>query len=272
MPNPNRNQDSNDPCVWVQAGVLSFRACHRGFDCENCELFHAIRGTEHNLEASGPGRCAPRRAERPGKPAARALPREVEALVSAYLCRLTEGCDVHLDLPYSPGHFWLRETGADEVLLGFDCQTLRILFPIEDFILPKVGVWIKRGEPLGWIQRGHLALPLPSPISGEVLEINQDLVEEIKREGFPQEQRRWLIQVRPHEPLADVPELLKGQSMLRWYQRKLSLVREYLSDAMEPCAVTGETLNDGGKLNPNLEEVLGSDTFRDLLERLFQEL
>ncbi|MFO7972689.1 MAG: hypothetical protein R6U40_13205, partial [Desulfobacterales bacterium] len=42
--------------------------------------------------------------------------------------------------------------------------------------LPGPGVWLKRGEAMGWIQRGHLALPLPAPISGEVLEVNHALV------------------------------------------------------------------------------------------------
>lgn len=268
----NRKDLQAPPCVWVQAGVLSYRPCHRDFDCESCELFHALRGPVEGRETSGETRSSATPEGASGSLNTRMIGSDVEGEVSAFLDQLAEGCDLHLDLPYSPGHFWLKEMAQGEVLVGFDCQMLRVLFPVEGFILPKPGTWLKRGEAMGWIQRGHLALPLPSPMSGEVLEVNHALVAEIQEQGFPVSQARWLIRLRPHEPLADIPELLRGSSMLSWYQRKLHLVREYLLNAVDPGVHTGETLNDGGELNRNLEEVLGADPFRELLDRLFQDL
>jgi glycine cleavage system H lipoate-binding protein len=193
-----------------------------------------------------------------------------EKTASTYLGQLTEGCDLHLDLPYSTGHFWLQEEGPDRILLGFDCQTLRLLYPVEDFRLPDPGVWVKRGEPMGWVIRGKLAIPLPAPMSGEVLDVNHLLVNEVKEGGFPRSTQQWLIRLRPHEPLADVPDLLRGEAMLSWYQKKLTLVHSYLLNAVDSCAAAGETMNDGGAVNRNLEEVLGPDAFRELLGRLFR--
>lgn len=272
MSNLNRKDLQAPPCVWVQAGVLSYRPCHRDFDCESCELFHALRGPVEDREAPGETRPFGTAGEDHRRAKTERVFSDVEGEASALLTQLTEGCDLHLDLPYSPGHFWIKEVAGGEVLLGFDCQTLRILFPVEGFILPGPGVWLKRGEAMGWIQRGHLALPLPAPISGEVLEVNHALVAEIEERGFPASQARWLIRLKPHEPMADIPELFRGQSMLNWYQRKLHLVREYLLNAVNAGVPTGETLNDGGELNRNLEEVLGADSFRELLDRLFQDL
>lgn len=272
MSNSSRGSPQDSPCVWVQAGVLSYRPCHRNFECERCELYHALQGpVESSGERRGEDAHEIRGAERSGT-GHRKVGSEMEGVISAYLGQLTEGCDLHLDLPYSPGHFWIREVSDEEILVGFDCQTLRILFPVEDFVLPRPGVWLKRGEAMGWIQRGHLVLPLLAPLSGEVTEVNHALVEEIKKDGFPGVQPRWLIRLKPHEPLNDVPELIQGGAMLGWYQKKLNLVREYLADAADPGVATGETLNDGGELNRNLEEVLGTDSFQELLDRLFQEL
>jgi glycine cleavage system H lipoate-binding protein len=267
-----QSTDPDIPCVWVQAGVLSYRPCHRNFECDGCELFHAIQGPGPRGEERG----ATERSDSSDRDLGTrhrvgTHGSEAESVVRAYLGHLTEGCDLHLDMPYSPGHFWLHEVSRDEILLGFDCQMLRILYPIDDFILPKPGTWIERGEAMGWIQRGHLALPLPAPISGEVQEVNQSLMIEIKENGFPLSRGRWLLRVQPHEPMDDIPELIRGQEMLGWVQRKLNLVREYLLDAAEPDPVTGRTMNDGGELNRNLESVLGSDAFRDLLDRLFRE-
>lgn len=256
-------------CVWVHAGVLSYRPCHRNFECEACGLYRALRGPGpgmEELERDDPfgswelesGGATPN-AEGP-----------TERTASTYLGQLTEGCDLHLDLPYSPGHFWLQEEEGDRMLLGFDCQTLRLLYPVEKLRLPDPGVWVKRGEPMGWVIRGDLVIPLPTPLSGEVLDVNHPLVGEIEQWGFPRSTQQWLVRLRPHEALADVPDLLRGESMLSWYQKKLRLVHSALLKAVDSCVATGETMNDGGALNRNLEEVLGPDAFRELVGRLFK--
>jgi glycine cleavage system H protein len=252
------------------AGVLNYRRpCHRNYECEECELYQALQGFGLGKEA-GVGKSSPRTRE--SGTGDRVGERALDEMVSAYIVQLTEGCDLHLDRPYSSGHFWIKEEGPEEVLLGFDCQTIRIIFPLDDFLLPKPGFWIRRGEPMGWIQRGHLTLPLRSPISGEVLEVNESLIQELKEDGFPRSQIRWLIRLRPHEPTTDIPGLLRGESMLAWYQKKLGLVRSYLRAAVDPGVDAGTTLNDGGELNRNLEQVLGPHSFREMLDRLFQEL
>jgi len=258
------------PCVWVLAGVLCHRICDRGYECEGCDLHRALSGTGFEEGAAVDLRrkmAGEKWAESPSEEDPR------EELVSTYVDRLTEGCTLHLDRAYSTAHFWVQERPGDEALLGFDCQTVRVLFPVTDFLLPRPGIWLKRGEAMGWLQRGHLILPLISPISGEVLEVNQPLVEELKLYGFPQKESRWFIRVALHEGLEDVPGLLRGEAMLHWYEGKLALLADYLRTALsagpdgEPQV--GITLNDGGEPNLNLEEVLGSVAFQELLDRLF---
>lgn len=251
MPRPPLDNPQESICVWVSAGVLNYRRpCHRDYECDGCDLFRALQGVGKPLPT----------------PSAQA-----DWMVSAYIVQLAEGCDLHLDRPYTSGHFWIKEEADDEVLLGFDCHTIRVLFPVDDFILPKPGVWLRRGETMGWIQRGHRAIPLRSPMSGEVLEVNSGMVSEVKEVGFPVSQQRWLIRLKPHEPLGDIPGLLQGESMLTWYQRKLGLVHDFLRAALEPDPDATPTLNDGGELNRDLEKVLGSEPFREMLDALFRD-
>jgi glycine cleavage system H protein len=288
------------PCVWVTAGVLSYRPCHREYDCDGCELYHALRGPGPEAEVASTVEEAPyaatsarerepregaaasseRRAAdvtTPGPtrsviPPAPEEDRAYHQAVSAYLTRLTGGCNLHLDRPYTPGHLWIIEEDG-EVKVGLDCQTLRVLYPLDDFTLPRPGVWLKRGETMGWVQRGHLILPLTAPISGEVIEVNEALVDEIRRLGFPEKAAPWLLRLAPREPLDAVPDLLTGESMLHWYEGKLALLRNFLEVAVsldpEVQEAVGPTLNDGGEPNLNLEEVLGPTLFQQLLERLF---
>jgi len=258
------------PCVWVLAGVLCHRICDRGYECEGCELHQALRG-----KGFEDGADVDLRMKVAGKEWVRSASGEElrEDLVSTYLDKLTEGCALHLDRAYSTAHFWIQERSEDEALLGFDCQMVRVLFPVTDFLLPRPGIWLKKGEAMGWLQRGHLILPLISPVAGEVLEVNQPLVEELKRYGFPRKESRWFIRISLHERLEETPGLLRGEAMLHWQEEKLALLADYLRKALtmgpDGDHQVGTTLNDGGEANINLEEVLGSGPFQELLDRLF---
>jgi glycine cleavage system H lipoate-binding protein len=255
------------PCVWVLAGVLNHRPCHRGYECEGCDLHRALGG-EEKPSPKDEIRLPPGHDVVPGPTHDSAHP--AEKTVSAYLIHLAADCPVHLDRAYTTQHFWVRKDPSGEVCLGLDCQNLRILFPVEDLVLPRAGVWVKRGEAMGWILRGHLAIPLQSPLSGEVLEVNEPLLSELRELGFPRTRDRWMVRLLPHEDLDAVPGLLEGEVMLDWYRQKLGLLRECLRAAMEPGRETGPTLHDGGAPNPNLEEVLGEEAFQSLVDRLFR--
>jgi glycine cleavage system H lipoate-binding protein len=255
------------PCVWVLAGVLNHRPCHRSYACEGCELHRALAGGGEELaQAPGTGAFGWKEAV---SPAARGVG-GTDRIVSAYLASLAEGCDLHLDRPYSRGHFWIQTLSPREVLLGYDGHTLRILHPLDEVVLPSPGLGLERGKPLGWLIRGHWAIPLVSPLSGEVQETNQALLGALRSGRSPGSRSPWLIRLEPHEPVEQVPDLLRGNNLLRWYQQKLGLLEEVIRSAMNPGADTGPTLNDGGEPNRNLEEVLGPENYERLVERIFR--
>lgn len=260
-------RDEELPCVWVLAGVLNHRPCHRHYECEGCELYRALQGRENEegtprLERPLLDPSSAQEAARPTEPASPA--------VSAYLADLTRGCTLHLDRPYTEGNLWIDATDPDALVVGLDCQALRVLYPLEDIVLPRTGVWLERGEAMGWLLRGHLALPLRAPISGEVLEVNESLAPTLRGEGGAEGSDPWLLRLQPHEELEAVQGLLRGEGMLGWYRDRLAILREHLRIATAHGAEAGPTLNDGGTVNRNLEEVLGPRSFRSLVDRLFR--
>ena len=44
--------ESTIPCVWMSAGLLTYRLCDRGYECERCPLDAGIRGVELAPRAS----------------------------------------------------------------------------------------------------------------------------------------------------------------------------------------------------------------------------
>ncbi len=252
------------PCIWMLAGVLSYRLCDRNYDCERCELFHALRG-------GGQGRCLEAGLTGTKREAASSDETALDVAVSSYLSRLTAGCELHLDRPYCPCHFWLRAEPNDRVRLGLDGHLSRLLYPIDDITLPHVGVRLRRAEPCGWITRGSLALPLKAPISGEVEAVNDALLEKVRAEGRLNGGEDWLMRLKAHEDLSLAPGLYRGEKTLIWYLRKLQVLKCYLRESLAAgaAAVAGATLTDGGAPNMNVEQVLGRERFEALVEELF---
>lgn len=249
------------PCVWVSAGVLSYRLCDRQYDCEGCQLYHALKreaqgGSEAVTLAAGTG--------------AEAAPESAGAddPVARLLAALGTGCTLHLDRAYSAEGLWLAAEPGELVRVGMDDYTLRLLQPADDVVLPRPGVWLRRGAPCAWIHRGRMQIPLHAPLSGEVLEVHS--CPTVTAPAGEPETARWWFVLKPHESLAMATGLYRNEALLNWFLGRVRAVHERLNGAMTlKGAGVGPVANDGGKPSGNLELVLGRGSFESLVGTLF---
>lgn len=259
MRGPEDRVDAADaPCVWMLAGVLNYRLCDRNYECETCELYHALHGDPaSDLSDAGSG----------GMEGAGA-----SDLADRHLRRLTVGCALHLDRAYSRSHFWIeRHAEGNQLDVGLAAHVLRALHPLDDLVMPRTGVRLKRGEPCGWLTRGRVSIPLTVPISGDVRDRNENAIEAVRRSGGMSD-GRWLFRVDPLEDLDHVPGLAHGEEAIAGYLGTLHLLKRYLLEALSPpdtCEV-GRTMADGGTAAPDLEAVLGRERFERLVDELFR--
>jgi glycine cleavage system H protein len=246
------------PCVWVTAGVLSYRPCDREYECEDCPLYLALRG-----DASGAASAAGR-----GAPAAPAPDGDGE--VGRFLAELGAGCTLHLDRAYSAEGLWMEELPSGELRVGLDDYTLRLLQPLADVVLPRVGVWLQHGAPCAWLNRGRLAIPLRAPLAGEVVAVHPRPALGPPAEGETAD-GRWWFRLRPLEPVATAAGLNRNEALLRWFLGRVRSVHEQLNAVMAPAGqqVAGQVRNDGGLPAGDLETVLGRERFEALVGALF---
>jgi len=254
------------PCIWVAAGVLSYRLCDRDYDCEHCELHRALGG-ESDLPVLGVGIPLGDSDRLPhGQD-------PVEEQVATYMGSLLSGCTLHLDRYHTADHFWLEPCEDGDILAGLDPQVWRVVRPIDHITTPQLGVWMKRGDPCGWVTRGRLSVSLRAPISGEVTAVNQAHGGEGASPPDPTLQGDgWLLRIHPHESMTAVPGLLRGEDALQWHLQTIRLIKHYLRGAMvaDPTRELGQTLADGGAVQLDLAQVLGADRFEALVQDLFQ--
>ncbi len=242
------------PCVWVTAGVLSYRPCDRGFECEECPLYHALRG--ESAEAPGPAAGG-------------------DDAVGRYLTALGAGCPLHLDRACSAEGLWMEAAPAGELRFGFDEFTLRLLQPVDGIVLPRVGVRLRHGAHCAWVNRGRGrdAISLRTPIAGEVVAVHPDPAVRPPAAGtsggVESASERWWFVLRPLEPVA-AAEVLRNEALLGWCLARVRTVRRHLDALVGGAGVAvGPVLADGGRAADDLEAVLGRERFDALVAALF---
>ncbi len=83
--------------------------------------------------------------------------------------------DIPKDLRYSPSHEWVRDEGNGVVTLGITDHAQESLGDLVFVELPEVGQSLAVGDEMGVVESVKAASDLFSPISGEVLEVNETL-------------------------------------------------------------------------------------------------
>ena len=148
--------------------------------------------------------------------------------------QLPEGFSVHR------GHAWALPEGNGVFKIGMDDFAGRLIGEPTALMLPSPGGKLDQGE-RGWQVRvnGDM-LDVLSPVRGEVLEINEQVINSpsvVPQDPYGQ---GWLIKVRARKPKAALANLLSGRLARAWYDDLEDDVRGLMQDRL------GTVLQDGG--------------------------
>lgn len=105
------------------------------------------------------------------------------------------------DRRYSKEHEWARVEGGTAVV-GITDYAQDQLGDVVYVELPKVGERVEQFKPFGVIESVKTASDLYAPLSGEVVEINQAVVDDPAQVNDSPYQAGWLIKVRPADESA----------------------------------------------------------------------
>lgn len=102
-------------------------------------------------------------------------------------------------LLYSDDHEWVKKLSDEEVLIGITDYAVKQLGSIVFVDLPEVGDQIEVQNEFGAVESVKAASDLVSPISGEVLEVNEDVIGEpemVNKDAYG----TWFIKVKLQDP------------------------------------------------------------------------
>lgn len=162
-------------------------------------------------------------------------------------------------LHYHRGHTWARVESDGTVVVGLDDFARRLVSPATEVRLPRVGEWLRQGEPAFAVGADGRVASLVAPLEGEVLESNSDLA---ARPGLASDDpygRGFLVKLRPAGLATGLRNLFSG-----------SLARRFMEDARESLdlrlmALSGSVLHDGGEPAADFARHLDAADWRGLV-------
>jgi glycine cleavage system H protein len=103
------------------------------------------------------------------------------------------------DLRYHPEHDWARVEG-DDAVLGITWFAQDSLGELVHFEAPEVGATVAKDASYGEVESVKAVSDVVSPLSGEVLEVNQRVVDEPEVVNDDPYGAGWLVRIRMSDP------------------------------------------------------------------------
>jgi glycine cleavage system H protein len=103
------------------------------------------------------------------------------------------------DLKYHPEHDWARVEG-DEAVLGITWFAADALGELVHFEPPEVGATVAKDASYGEVESVKAVSDLIAPLSGEVLELNQEVADAPETVNEDPYERGWLVRIRLADP------------------------------------------------------------------------
>jgi glycine cleavage system H protein len=232
-------------CVWMTAGVLAYRLCDAGFECESCALDAGMRAHRRN---------EPSQRQDPAQPGNRSESRAVPAT----------------ERRYTTNHCWTLPVRRCVLRIGIVPALSRVLQDPRSIVLPMRGQRLERDQSCAWFVMDGGTLALRSPVSGIVSRVNGRIAGEPHIVNADPLGGGWLYEIEWTSRSVEAPLLLTADEAASIYESEAGRFRESLLSALARGGhPVGATLADGGQMQGGLPGIVGPTRYLELLGRAF---
>lgn len=158
---------------------------------------------------------------------------------------------------YAPNHTWLAARRDGELAVGLDDFAQRLLPSATSVELPRIGVEVRKGDPIALVRAGGHVVRIGAPVAGTVRRVNARVRRDpslLKRDPYG---GGWLFTVLPTETTyLKFPREDQAEAWFAGEQRRLS---RFVENELGLAAA------DGGELVAPAPSLLGEEGWRKLL-------
>jgi len=252
--------DESIKCVWMTAGLISYKLCKYDLQCEKCPLDWELRNLSSapSFDSTAPPEITHLKTEEKLTPPPPEREAEEEEGAREDLRRLK----IKEDLYYHSGHTWIKVEKGDEVRIGIDRFLGGLIGKATAVILPLLGGRSKQGESLCSIIQEEGMLHIVSPISGFILSVNQRLKDRPSLLNRDPEGEGFLMTLTPKHLQRDQPNFFSGEGALSWYRKEWERFKtEVISELPIRQKWLGMTMQDGEVTLRDIKQLIGPQRY-----------
>ena len=132
------------------------------------------------------------------------------------------GCLLPLDLHYSVvDHTWIHVNDDGTVTVGMTDVAQNLAGQLLHAKPKKVGALRKRGKPVATVETSKWVGPVKSPISGEIIAVNEALAADAALVNRSPYKAGWIVRMQPGNLDEELADLLTGQAAVDAYRERI---------------------------------------------------
>jgi glycine cleavage system H protein len=257
-------------CVWMTAGLLTYKLCKYNLQCEKCPLDRELR----NLSAApSDGSAASQERKQINSQEARpTAPWRKERSAGVVLTEDLSRLNINGSLFYHPGHTWVKVEKADEVRIGIDSFLGKMIGKVKVIVLPLSGGRCIQGETLCSIIQEEGILRIVFPVSGSILSVNQKLKDRPELVTKDPLGEGFLLTLKPKNLQRDQKHLFYGEAALSWHQKELERFKTAAVTELSPGQNgLGITMQDGEIRLEDIEKLIAAERYIQLVSTFLRK-
>ena len=123
------------------------------------------------------------------------------------------------------GHAWARIEPGGQVRIGMDDFARKALRGVKEVEPPRLGLTVRRGEPLFEVRQKDRRVVFGAPLGGRVVRINEALGTDPTRVIQSPYDRGWICLLQPSDLAGELSALRIGKPVVDWYQEEIDRLR-----------------------------------------------
>jgi len=127
------------------------------------------------------------------------------------------GSEVHEGLYYTKEFEWAKVEG-DKIRIGITDHAQKQLREIVYAELPSAGTTLAQNSPYGTVESVKAVSDLVAPISGEILEVNQEVQSKPELLNEDPYGKAWLLVVKPSNLQDELVKLMDFNKSVEWHK------------------------------------------------------
>lgn len=231
-------------CIWMTAGVISFKLCPLKYDCEHCDFDEVMRSQVKSKRERS-------RARRDKSGVSASSVKSGKSLFFTFSPgRVDEKLCLH------PSHIWVRRVANQKWKLGVDRLLAYVLPPPQEMKLQDANEELTQGRFFAKLLSQAGTVPLTAPLSGHLVQVNSRLAQFPELVQEDPHGQGWLVEMDWFQDDSELEKLYPGPAAKRFLEEEAQHLKFLLRHRGIEINNIGLTLSDGGANIKHLHQIL----------------